>query len=249
MIGGMGLPDSGARGERLDVLRAWLIAEHDYELGRAGDADLTTAQDRVGDLLGPQSMSAAEEYVRENHWDADDLLRTADDSAELGRLLQRIEDARRPGFETRRQPLPTDGSELHWVARSPGSADHPFGRSGELPEQPDARPVGLLVMAEYSVGDPVWNRPHGGGGPVDLASLGVSEGLVRALRDWNAGFEGLALTDFEWPTEQAESAWVQAGLRLARLLQEELPDVEVRYFHCDDDRPVGVLPPDEMRGE
>ncbi len=33
----------------------------------------------------------------------------------------------------------------------------------------------------------------------------------------------------------------RTGLRLAQALQRELPDVDVRYFHADDDRPLRSL--------
>jgi hypothetical protein len=44
-------------------------------------------------------------------------------------------------------------------------------------------------MAEYSVGDPVWDRPRGDGGPVSLMILGVSESLVQRMRAWNETYE------------------------------------------------------------
>jgi hypothetical protein len=96
-------------------------------------------------------------------------------------------------------------------------------------------------MAEYGVDDPVWDRPDGDGGPVDLAELGVNEVLLQKLRGWNATFEQLALTAFTWSSRSAETAWVTEGLRLAHHLQRELPDIDVRYAHADDDRPLRVI--------
>jgi hypothetical protein len=53
----------------------------------------------------------------------------------------------------------------------------------------------LLVMAEYSVGDPAWDRPRSSGGPVSLSQLNVSDLLVQRLRAWNETYERSALTD------------------------------------------------------
>jgi hypothetical protein len=93
-------------------------------------------------------------------------------------------------------------------------------------------------MAEYSVGDPAWDRPVGTGEPVSLSELGVSKPSWNSCGGWNEQFEQLALTDFEWESPEAHAAWVQRGLRLAHELQRELPDVDVRYLHADYDRPL-----------
>jgi hypothetical protein len=119
-----------------------------------------------------------------------------------------IEGKRRPGFE------------FQWRA-SP----------------PDGRPATLLVMAEYSVRDPVWERPRGSGSPVSLKELGVSESLLRRLRAWNETFERHGAGDEAWSSD----VWADEGLALAHELQRELPDVAVRYFHADDDRPLRNL--------
>jgi len=101
----------------------------------------------------------------------------------------------------------------------------------------DVRPTAVLVMAEYGVEDPVWDRPHGHRGEISLADLGVSESLVRRLREWNATFERSPRSD-ELGGPAAISEWVRRGLHLAYDLQWELPDVEVRYAHAGDDRPL-----------
>ncbi|MDP9406534.1 MAG: hypothetical protein M3P95_01200 [Actinomycetota bacterium] len=53
----------------------------------------------------------------------------------------------------------------------------------------EPRPAVVVVMAEYGVRDPVWDRSTGGGGDVDLGALGVDPALVEALRAWNARYE------------------------------------------------------------
>lgn len=103
------------------------------------------------------------------------------------------------------------------------------------------RPAALLVMAEHGVGDPVWERPLGSGDPVSLTGLAVPDSFAQRLRGWNEEFERLALTDFEWESRETRSAWVRRGLVLAHELQSELPDMDVRYFHEDDDRPLRSL--------
>lgn len=88
-------------------------------------------------------------------------------------------------------------------------------------------------MAEHGVRDPAWDRPFGTGDPLDLSELGVSEGLVRRLRDWNGMLDVLSANDFEWPTPDVRPEWERAGLDLALELQDELWDVEVRYWEGD----------------
>jgi hypothetical protein len=98
-------------------------------------------------------------------------------------------------------------------------------------------------MAEYAVGEPVWDRPYGDGGTFeahDLRELGVSDALIARLRAWNEEYERLALTDFRWESGRTEAAWEQAGLDLARALQDELWDVEVRYAHGSGRRDLPV---------
>lgn len=108
-----------------------------------------------------------------------------------------------------------------------------------MPEDPGrvhdqrVRSTVVTVMAEHGVDDPVWDRPYGTGYPLDLADLGVSPHLVGRLRTWKTQYEALGLTDFAWPHEGDEQRWADAGLDLALALQDELWDVEVRYFHGD----------------
>ncbi|BAL88796.1 hypothetical protein AMIS_35760 [Actinoplanes missouriensis 431] len=100
------------------------------------------------------------------------------------------------------------------------------------------RPDALRVRAEYGDDDPVWASDGDLMDPVELAELGVSEPLIAALRAWNAEFNGIALTGFEFRSAEVEEAWGQEGLRLAHLLQNELPDIEISYGHDDDPRPL-----------
>lgn len=81
----------------------------------------------------------------------------------------------------------------------------------------------------------------GRGGLVSLSELDVSDCLVQRLRVWNETYERSAFTDDGSASSEACSVWVQQGLGLARELQQELPDVDVRYFHADDDRPLRSL--------
>lgn len=210
--------DGYTRGEAIDVLRAWLLTEHAHAHGGVADEVLNYLQDRVTHLFGPRALIIAGEFLERNDGDLADLASVARRPDRLQELLGTIEEGRRGGFE---------GAGLFWA--SGGAPVEGAGRQ---------RMTALLVMAEHGVEDPVWNRPAGDGCPVSLSELGVSQGLVQRLRQWNDTFERLALTDFEWPSPAAEQEWVQHGLRLAHLLQRELPDIDVRYFHSDDDRPL-----------
>jgi len=200
--------------EQRDVLRSWLLTELAYEQGKASDQDLNLAQDQASRVLGPHAMSVLHDATAERGLASADLRAIAGNRQRLNELLAVIQAKRRPGFERRpgKRPRPGDGDPTH--------------------------PEALLVMAEYAVDDPVWDRPLGHGGAVNLADLSVSEALIESLRLWNETYERLALTDFEWSSEQAAAAWVQDGLELAHRLQEELPDIDVRYWHADDDRPL-----------
>src|SRR3954447_3240831 len=51
--------------------------------------------------------------------------------------------------------------------------------------EPVERPSVVLVMFEWSVEYPLWDRSPGGFGSVDPEALGVSPDLARRLRAWN----------------------------------------------------------------
>jgi hypothetical protein len=93
-------------------------------------------------------------------------------------------------------------------------------------------------MAEYMTEDPVWDSDLDHMGPVVLQDLGVSAQLVQRFQAWNERFNGIALTDFEFTSEDAERSWRQEGLALAYDLQNELPDIEINYVEDTDPRPV-----------
>lgn len=100
------------------------------------------------------------------------------------------------------------------------------------------RPHALRVMAEYMTDDPVWDSDLDHMGPVVLQDLGVSAQLVQRLQAWNERFNGIALTDFEFTSVDAERSWRREGLALAYDLQNELPDIEISYAEDTDRRPV-----------
>jgi hypothetical protein len=200
----------------LGALRAWVLAEEAYERGGIPDEVLTYLQEHVGHLLGPHAVFAAGDRLRQHVESGGSLADLARDRDALLDLLELIEGKRRRGFE------------LEWRAERPVSPDGSW------------RPEALLVMAEHGVQDPVWDRPRGTGEPVLLDEVGVSEALVQQLRSWNALYERSSLAD-DWASSPTEAGWVQRGLVLAGELQQELPDVDVRYFHADDDRPLRSL--------
>ncbi len=210
--------------DALGALRAWLLTEDAYERGGVPDEVLSYLQDHIDRLLGPHATRVAGDFLRRHAGAGGELTELARDRSALLDLLALIEGERRPGFA------------LEW------RADRPASPAGE-PYRPEA----LLVMAEYSVDDPVWDRPRGRGGPVSLSELDVSDSLVQRLRAWNQAYERSALTD-GWASSEAYPVWVQQGLALARELQQELPDVDVRYFHAGDDRPVGQTATQEEKG-
>ncbi|GAA4977946.1 hypothetical protein [Kineococcus glutinatus] len=210
--------DGGHLVEALGALQAWLLLEDCYARGGVPDEVLHFIHDHVGRLLGPHAHAVGGEFLRRHVEAGGDLADLARDRSALRDLLELIEGKRRRGFEMR------------W------RAERPAPRTGGV-----HRPEALLVMAEHSVTDPVWERPLGTGGPVALGGLGVPDPLVQRLRGWNEQFERVALTDVGWESPRVRAAWVQRGLDLAHELQRELPDVDVRYFYADDDRPLRSL--------
>ncbi len=94
-----------------------------------------------------------------------------------------------------------------------------------------ARPTVVTVMAEHGVEDPVRDRPHGTGSPLDLAATGVRAELAARLRAWNERSTAHGLTD-DW-SDDDQRRWRDDGLGLALALQDELWDVEVRSFDGD----------------
>ncbi|WP_454084713.1 hypothetical protein [Georgenia sp. Marseille-Q6866] len=107
--------------------------------------------------------------------------------------------------------------------------------------EPAERPTVVLVMSEWSVEYPLWDRSPGGLGLVDPEALGVSPSLAQRLRAWNGEHNDApdGPENFTWPSPQAGVEWRRRGLDLAYALQDELgPDVEVLYFEDGNDRPV-----------
>ena len=84
----------------------------------------------------------------------------------------------------------------------------------------------VLVMAEYGVGLPLWDRTPGGG-PLDQDDLGLSAELVTRLMEWNAVWVDHRPEEPRTWSSAQEYEWHQTGYRLAWQLQSELPEVEV----------------------
>ncbi|NAZ80485.1 hypothetical protein GTR02_01460 [Kineococcus sp. R8] len=212
----IGYADDGpgeSAADALGALQAWVLTEDAYERGGVPDEVLSYLQDHIGRLLGPHAVFAAGDHLRQHVEAGGSLTDLARDRTALRDLLEVIEGRRRRGFE------------LEWRAERSVDQDGSW------------RPEALLVMAEHCVEDPVWDRPRGTGELVPLLELGVAESLVHRLRAWNESWERSALDD-DWSGSGAQAAWVQQGLLLAQELQRELPEVDVRYFHADDDRPL-----------
>ena len=107
--------------------------------------------------------------------------------------------------------------------------------------EPGGRPTIVLVMFEWSVEYPLWDRSPGGFGLVDPEALGVSPSLAQRLRAWNDEHNDApnGPENFTWASPQAGVDWQRRGLDLAYALQHELgPDVEVLYPEDGDERPV-----------
>jgi hypothetical protein len=102
--------------------------------------------------------------------------------------------------------------------------------------EPAERPTVVLVMFEWSVEYPLWDRSPGGLGLVDPEALGVSPSLAQRLRAWSDEHNDApnGPENFTWPSRQAFVDWQRRGLDLAYALQNELePDVEVLYSRTE----------------
>jgi hypothetical protein len=107
----------------------------------------------------------------------------------------------------------------------------------------DRTPTVVEVMAEHTDAF-LWNRTPDRNPDdayvVDPAPLGMSPELIARLEAWNVEWSRRAL-GLETSEDSAE-AWDRTGLRLAYELQAELDalghDIDVRYAHDDDPRPL-----------
>lgn len=105
------------------------------------------------------------------------------------------------------------------------------------------RLVALRICAERGERDPLRDDDPDHTEPVNPAELGVSGELAEQLRAGNERFNALAWIDHRWLDADEEGARQQEGLRSARPLQNELPDVEISYgqishSHDGDDWPL-----------
>lgn len=65
------------------------------------------------------------------------------------------------------------------------------------------------------------------GGYLELDELGLSDRIVRDIRDWQANYR---TAHFEGHPPERVTALDEAGLALMARVQTELPDREVGYF-------------------
>lgn len=103
-------------------------------------------------------------------------------------------------------------------------------------------PRRLLLMAEYGIELPLWDRSRTRDASFDRLrrrDLELSAELESRLAAWNQQFDMLAATDFAWPSAEANLAFVVAGHALAAELQRELGGaVLVLYPESDNGAPA-----------
>jgi hypothetical protein len=110
----------------------------------------------------------------------------------------------------------------------------------------DRTPTVVELMAEHTDAF-LWNRSPDQQPDddyvVDPAALGISPELVARLATWNTEWSRREL-DLGGPGDRVveAAAWAREGLRLAHRLQNEFDalghDIDVRYAHDDDPRPL-----------
>lgn len=96
------------------------------------------------------------------------------------------------------------------------------------------QPYGLVASAGHVSDGGLRQRPRGeavSAGPPEAADSRVRSGRAAGA---DARYERLAVTDVVWEGgPEQEAAWECDGRQLAYALQDELADVEVRYWHGD----------------
>jgi hypothetical protein len=97
------------------------------------------------------------------------------------------------------------------------------------------RATEVTLMADYGrylwTNSPVLGRLRDHDGNIDPLRLGVSADLIAAMKAWHQEWEEMAYSNVGFPTDEADRAWTRRSWALARRLQDELPDIEVRYQH------------------
>lgn len=71
-------------------------------------------------------------------------------------------------------------------------------------------------------------RMSNGGGYIDLAELGLSDGLVRDMAQWLEEYENAHYDQYE--NEETNERLDRQGIALAKRLRGELSDADVSYF-------------------
>ncbi|MFJ5955955.1 hypothetical protein ACIQC5_08340 [Paenarthrobacter sp. NPDC092416] len=69
--------------------------------------------------------------------------------------------------------------------------------------------------------------------PVDYEVAGLTEALVRSLKDWEQSYYDSLTRNLEWKSAELAGKYAAEGVRLAQLLADELGEayqVEFKYF-------------------
>lgn len=88
--------------------------------------------------------------------------------------------------------------------------------------EPDVSPTRVILMPEYTVQLPLWDRsptPDMTFGPFASGQLGLPPELEEQLIEWNQHYEHLMGSDSAWPSEQEHLDFVVDGHLLAAALQ------------------------------
>ncbi|TFD52250.1 hypothetical protein E3T55_06490 [Cryobacterium frigoriphilum] len=108
----------------------------------------------------------------------------------------------------------------------------------------DAYPTRVILMEEYTVTLPLWDRspsPDMWFGPFSPGALGLPPELEERLIAWNQRYEYLMGTDFKWPSEQEHLDFVVDGHLLAAALQRAFGS-RVLVLYREDDSELSRIP-------
>ncbi|MFC5928831.1 hypothetical protein D6T64_08805 [Cryobacterium melibiosiphilum] len=108
----------------------------------------------------------------------------------------------------------------------------------------DAYPTRVILMEEYTVTLPLWDRspsPDKTFGPFEPGDLGLPPDLEARLAAYNQRFERLMGSEFEWPSEQEHLDFVIDGHLLAAALQRAFGH-RVLVLYREDDSELSRIP-------
>jgi hypothetical protein len=93
----------------------------------------------------------------------------------------------------------------------------------------------VRLFPEYSMEWPLWSRNIPGlDYPISPVDLGISDALTARIKKWNDNWEKNFHWEHGWKKGFDTQQWANEGEAIAKLLEEELPNITVlpEYEWC-----------------